>query len=58
MKSVRPAVAASGSVATERERAGELDVLVNLAERAYTLNYTCPPLLINLAFALPKVAIR
>ncbi len=23
----------------------ELDVLVNLAERAYTLNYTCPTLL-------------
>lgn len=36
----------------------ELDVLVNLAERAYTLNYTCPTFIDKPAFALPKVAIR
>lgn len=36
----------------------ELDVLVNTAERAYTLNYTCPTFIDKLAFVLPKVAIR
>ena len=36
----------------------ELDVLVNLAERAYTLNYTCPTFIDKPGIRITEVAIR
>lgn len=43
---------------TSASALAELDVLVNPAERAETLNYCCPTLAISRAFALAKAAIR
>ncbi len=58
MKSCSTCCCRTGSVATERERAGGTRRAGEPAERAYTLNYTCPTFIDKPGIVLPKVAIR
>lgn len=58
-EAVRPAVTPHLEALQQSASAlAELDVLVNLAERAYTLNYTCPTFIDKPGILALPVAIR